>query len=98
MENPVRPCTGARDQGGANFLLDVIPYRHSDAAQLLGWRSNGAGEALALTSENDFGTMYRGGFAPGVTFVFVRTLALTFTRTRTCASFTLTFLSYGWAQ
>ena len=27
MENPVRPCTGARDYG-ANFLLDVIPFRH----------------------------------------------------------------------
>ena len=24
---------------GANFLLDVIPYRHSDAALILGWRS-----------------------------------------------------------
>jgi len=36
MENPVGACTGARDLGGANFLLDVIPYRHSDAAQSSG--------------------------------------------------------------
>ena len=39
---------------GANFLLDVIPYRHSDAAQILGWRLMALCQALVLTSENDF--------------------------------------------
>ena len=52
---------------GANFLLDVIPYRHPDAAQILGGRYTALCQALALTSENDFGTLYRPGFAPGVT-------------------------------
>ena len=59
MENPVGACTGARDLGGANFLRDVIPYRHSDAAQILGGRSVALCQALALTSENDLGTLYR---------------------------------------
>jgi len=48
---------------GANFLLGVIPYRHSDAAQILGGRSTALCQALVLTSENDFGTLYRPGFA-----------------------------------
>jgi hypothetical protein len=48
---------------GANFLLDVIPYRHPEAAQILGGRYTALCQALVLTSENDFGTMYRPGFA-----------------------------------
>ena len=44
---------------GADFLLDVIPDRHSEAAQILGGRYAALCQALALTSENDFGTMYR---------------------------------------
>ena len=51
---------------GANFLLDVIPYRHSEAAQILGGRCTALCQAVALTSENDFGTLYRPGCAlPG---------------------------------
>jgi hypothetical protein len=42
---------------GADFLLDVIPYRHSDAAQILGGRGAALCQALALTSENDFRTL-----------------------------------------
>jgi hypothetical protein len=48
---------------GANFLLDVIPYRHSEAAQILGGRYAALCQAVALTSENDFGTLYRPGCA-----------------------------------
>ncbi len=48
---------------GANFLLDVIPYRHPDAAHILGGRYTALCQALVLTSENDFGTMYRPGSA-----------------------------------
>ncbi len=51
---------------GANFLLDVIPYRHADAAQILGGRYTALCQALVLTSENDFGTLYRAGFALAV--------------------------------
>lgn len=48
---------------GANFLLDVIPYRHSDEAQILGGRSQALCQAWALTSENDLGKLYRPGSA-----------------------------------
>jgi hypothetical protein len=48
---------------GANFLLDVVPYRHSDAAQILGGRYTALCQALALISEDDFRTLYRPGFA-----------------------------------
>jgi len=51
---------------GANFLLDVIPYRHSEAAQILGGRYTALCQALALTSENDLEALYRPGFALAV--------------------------------
>ena len=41
----------------------MIPYRHSDAAQILGGRSLALCQAVALTSENDLGTLYRPGCA-----------------------------------
>jgi len=62
MENPVGACTGAR-VGGANFLLDVIPYRHSECGADPWGALLALCQALALTSENDFGTLYRPGFA-----------------------------------
>ena len=68
MENPVGACTGARCLSGANFLLDVIPYRHPDAAHILGGRYTAHCQAVALTSENDFRTLYRPGCALDRTF------------------------------
>ena len=50
---------------GPGELLDVIPYRHSDEAQILGGRSVALCQAVGLTSENDFGRLYRPGFALG---------------------------------